>query len=208
MAEPVNAARLEQSTPKLLTSGAVLIVCAYGLLLMIPVLASLMVVSVLPMGPVTLLLPLFTMAVTVFFLPFGFGNTYIRRITRSMAPHPADSFLVQLTLRPRLRSGVRALLEDADDVGWLGLGDSALLFRGDGLALEIPFRQIESVQKASIGLRGLFVYPQLVLKVSGLDGVQSISIAERSSALLPSARRINQLLYERLAAKVEAAKPS
>jgi hypothetical protein len=197
-----TGARFERGTPRLLTKTALVVVCGYGVVLMLPVLLSLLAVSVLPIGAVTLLLPLLTLGVTTFFLPWGFGNGYIRRLARSLPQPEADSFLVQLTLTPRLRSGLRAMIEDADDVGWLTIGESALVFCGDALKFTIPLQQIAAVKAQSIGLRGLFVYPRLALRVAGLTDFQTFAVADRSSACLPSARKANRRLHQQLAGKM------
>src|SRR5947209_6338939 len=114
MAETKATARIDINPPRLLTTGAVFTESAYGVLLGIPALISMLVVSVLPFGALTFLLPLLTVGVGAYFLPFAFGNPYIARLIRSLRPAGAaapEEFMVQLTLRPRLRFGMRALIE-------------------------------------------------------------------------------------------------
>src|SRR5207249_6556483 len=110
---PQPPPQIEISQPRVFTAGAVAVVCAYGVFLCIPVFISVLVMSLRKFGLLSLLYPFLTLAATTYFLPFGFGNTYVTRLVRAL--HPAasrkqDDFIVQLTLSPRLRSGVRALL--------------------------------------------------------------------------------------------------
>jgi hypothetical protein len=197
-----NATTIEIAQPKLFTMGAVLTVSAYGLLLAAPIFLSLLVVSVIKLGITTVLIPLLVVAATAYFLPFGLGNTYVTRLVQSL--HPAaskggDGFIVQLTLSPRLRSGLRAILEDADDIGYLSFSETELLFQGDSVKLSVPFDRIAQVCPENIGLRGLFVYGRRIkVVVSGLPEVESFEFAERSSWVLPTSRATTRKLYERL----------
>ena len=201
-----NSVTIEIAQPKLFTAGAVVLVNAYGLLLAAPFLVSILVVSVIKYGILTALIPLLVVAATAFFLPFGLGNTHITRLVQSL--HPAagksdDGFIVQLTCSPRIRSGLRAILEDADDIGYLSFTRTELLFQGDSVQLSIPFDQIQQVRPQNIGLRGLFVYGRRIKVVaSGLPQITSFEFAERSSWLLPTSRAITRKLNERLLATV------
>jgi hypothetical protein len=126
-------------------------------------------------------------------------------LVRSLNPAASkseDGFIVQLTLSPRIRSGLRAILDDADDVGYLSFTESELLFQGDSVRLSVPFDRIEQVLPQNIGLRGLFVYGRRIRVVaSGLPRLTAFEFAERSSWLLPDSRRITRKLAERLATK-------
>ena len=207
---PATSARLEIKPPTLLTGGAVAAICLYGVLLMVPVLLSVVTVSVLPFGILTWLIPSATVVAATWFLPFGFGNPHVARLARSLTVSAAggsDGFVVQVTLSPRLRTGVRALIEDADDIGWLRLSDSELVFQGDSLTFSVPFDQIRSVKPQTIGVRALFLYPSLKLVVSGLPNVQSLTVAERSSWLLPTARATTKKIGRQLAEKLPARLP-
>jgi hypothetical protein len=114
-----------------------------------------------------------------------------------------DGFIVQLTLTPRIRSGLRAILEDADDIGYLTFTETKLLFQGDSVKLTVPFNRIQQVQPQNIGMRGLFVYGRRIkIVASGLPQIASFEFAERSSWLLPDSRRITRKLAERLSMRV------
>lgn len=214
-AMPSTPAQIEVKPPRLYTTAAVLAVVAYGLFLALPVLIlSLVVISLPKYGLFTFLIPLLAIAVATFFLPFGFGNPLVSRLVRTLRPAAEtgqDRFIVQLTLTPRLRSGLRALMEDADDIGWLSFTSSALVFQGDSVQLCVPFEKIQQLRPQSIGVRGLFVWgPRVALAVSGLPNVTALEFAERSSWLLPSSRRTARELYQCLAQKAagsEAAPP-
>jgi hypothetical protein len=153
----------------------------------------------------TVLLPFLAVAITALFLPFGLGNSYIVRLVRPLKPATASdakTFIVQLTLSPRIRSGLRALLEDADDVGYLSVSESELVFQGDSVKLSVPKDCIEAVRPRNIGMRGLFVYGRRIeVVISGLPNVASIQFAERSSWLLPASRRVTRELCALFAAK-------
>lgn len=201
-----NPATVEIGQPRLFTMRAVSTVTAYGFLLLAPVFVSMLAVSVIPFGMLTILIPVLMLAGAAFFLPFGQGNTHVARLVRSFSP-AADmdqhAYVVQLTLEPRIRSGLRAWLDDADDVGWLSFGDAALIFTGDSVKLCIPYDHIERVQPRNIGLRGGFVNGRrIAVSVPGLPEAAVLEFAERSSYLLPASRRISRELYRRLAAKV------
>ena len=208
---PLSSTRIERKPPQLLTAGAVVAVCLYGVLLMVPVLISLLTVSVLQLGVLTWLIPLTTVALATCFLPFGFGNPFVARLARSLpaaSKSAPDGFIVQVTLAPRLRSGIRALIEDADDIGWLRFSDTELSFQGDSLNLSIPFAQIRAVKAQTIGVRGLFLYPSLKVMVSNLPNVESLTFAERSAWLLPTARATTRKIRRLLLEKVSTEPPT
>jgi hypothetical protein len=202
MPTPPDTPKIEITRPKRFTAGAVGIVNAYGVLLYLPIFCAILAVSVIKLGPLTVLIPLLALLATAFFLPFGLGNTYITRLVHALQPagdETGQRFVVQLTLSPRLRSGLRALLEDADDIGFLTLGASELCFRGDSVKLSLPWRNVQLVRPRNIGWRGLFVYGRRIkLVVSGWPGVESFEVAERASWLLPASRAITRQLYGRL----------
>lgn len=204
-----NSATIEIGQPKVFTLGTVLTVNAYGLLLMAPVLVAMLVVSMVPFGILTILIPVMVLAGAAYLLPFGLGNTHITRLVGSFSPAAGkgkDGFVVQLTLSPRLRSGLRATLEDADDIGWLSFAAGGLVFTGDSVKLSIPYDCLERVQPRNIGLRGGFVYGRRIrVVVAGLPEAASLEFAERTSWLLPASRRITRELYQRLAAQVPPA---
>ncbi len=170
------------------------------MVLVTPVIVAMLGVSLLHFGIWTFLIPLGTICLVTYFLPFGFGNTHVTRLVRSLGS-PAQSgscFVVQLTFQPRTRYGFRALVEDADDIGELTVNQTGLVFRGGCFDLSIPREQIVKVRAQSIGFRGLFVYPRVVLSISGLPQVSELRFADRSSRVLPDARKRTQELFQLL----------
>jgi hypothetical protein len=197
-----RTAKIEIGQPRLFTLGAVLIVTAYGAVLAVPFVIAIMVVSVLKLGIMTVLIPAVAIAWAALFLPFGRGNPYVAHLVRALKPvgaKPFEGFVVQVIVSPRIRSGLRALLEDADDIGYLSFTNSELLFQGDSISLSAPYDCIKEVRPPNAGLRGPFVGGQrIAVIVAGLPNVTSLEFAERSSWLLPTSRRITKQLHQHL----------
>jgi hypothetical protein len=203
-----SAPKIEISQPRLFASGAVATVNAYGIVLLTPIFASILAVSLMKFGVLTVLIPTLMVAATAFFLPFGLGNTYVTRLVQSLHPtggNGPDGFIVQLTLSPRLRTGIRAVLEDADDIGFLSFNGTELVYQGDSVKLTVPLDCIKAVTPENIGLRGLFVYGRRIkVLVAGLSETESLEFAERSSWVLPTSRALTRKLHERLSTTVRA----
>ena len=193
-------ARLDITRPRRVTFGTVAFLSAQGLVLWVPVvLVSLVAVSGMSFGVLTFLVPLAAVAIATLFLPIGWGNPYIRQLLRSV-PIPSDAegetFIVQLTLSPRVRSGWRALMEDADDFGHLSFTGASVEFHGDSVNALIPFDQIQAIVRRNIGGRGLFLFShRIVLTIPALTGIKSLEIAERSSWMLPESRVVTGRLF-------------
>jgi hypothetical protein len=155
------------------------------------------------------LIPFGMIAVATFFLPFGNGNSSVARLVRSLPDAPGAksdpaSFITQVTVTPRLRTGLRAVVEDADDVGWLTISDAGLTFQGDSIRLFLPWANIRKVRPHDLGLRGIFVHARsIAVVVSGLSKVESLQFGERSALALPASRRIIKEMYRRLKEKVD-----
>ena len=200
--------RIEIQPPRQLGFTALLSVSAYGLFLVVPALATMMAVSVLHFGWLSFLVPLLTIAVLSFFLPFGSGNPHVTRLVRRCYPeseHNPEGFVVQLTVFPRLHAGARALLEDADDIGWLRFGEEELLYQGDAVRLVVPYERIGKLEKKSGGWRVFFLCgPWIEFSVTGLAGVKRFRFAERSAWILPTARQRGQRMHAVLTQKAGA----
>lgn len=203
--ESSSTAKIEITAPRRYTTGALLVVTAFGIFRAVPIILAILAVSMIKFGLLTLLIPLAALAATAIFIPFGLGNAYVAKLVRDMDPQAANdpnSFIVQLTLTPRIRTGVRAVFEDADDIGVLTCGASDLSFDGDSICLRVPLSQISMVRPHNPGLRGFYFYGRRIeLTVTGLPNVQSLEVAERSSWLLPTSKRITKRLYEHLSKK-------
>ncbi|HSU57581.1 MAG TPA: hypothetical protein VLT36_26300, partial [Candidatus Dormibacteraeota bacterium] len=190
---------VQVSQPKRFRTGAILAIHAYNVLLIVPIFLALLAVSLMKLGIITVLLPAAAFVITAWFLPLGLGNPYVARVVRSMhsvsQSNPGE-FVVQITVYPRLRSGVRALVEDADDFGLLTCTDSELVFRGDSLQLNIPYEQISQLHPHNVGVRGRFLYGRRIeMAITGVPGAQVIEMAERSSWFLPGSKRIARELF-------------
>lgn len=193
---------VEITSPKAFTAGPILVIAGCGFLLVAPVLLSLLAVTVIKLGMLTMLIPLLTIAATAYFLPFGLGNPVVRRLVRSLEPNAGEAgFIVQMTLTPRVRSGLRALVEDADDLGYLSFTTSHLVFQGDSVRLRIPWTQITEVRPQNIGWRGRYLYgSRIIITVAGIPDVNAVTFSERSSLLLPASKQITKKLRDRICA--------
>lgn len=207
-----SVSNLEITSPQVFTPGAIFVIAGFGVLLSMPVMCSLLAVTVIKLGMLSLLIPLLTLAVTAYFLPFALGNPIVRKLVRSVNPQVdevKDGFIVQMTLSPRIRTGLRALIEDADDLGYLGFTESELIFQGDSVRLRIPWEQIAEVRPQNIGWRGRYLYGSRIrITVAGISNAAAVTFSERSSLLLPTSKRITKKLYERISAGRESASNS
>jgi hypothetical protein len=201
---------VEVRSPKVFTPGAILVIAACGVLLVTPVLISLMAVTLIRLSILTFLIPAGVVAFTAYFLPVGLGNPVVRRLVRSLgadANGEQDGFIVQMTMSPRIRSGLRAVIEDADDLGYLNFTDSELVFRGDSVRLRIPWKLITEVRPQNIGWRGRYLYgSRMKITVTGIANVEEVTFSERSSLLLPTSKRVTRKLRERICAWLESAR--
>lgn len=199
------ATELEVKAPTIFSPGTVVATSLWGLILVVPVVAVMMWVSLAQFGALTFLIPLLTIAAATFFLPLGFGNPHVARLARPLLPAgtPAQGVhLVQLTRKPRNRSGLLAVLEDADDIGFLSLSESVLAFHGDAIRLKVPYERLKKLRLQNAGWRGLFAYgPQTVFEISGLPQAGSFAFAERASWHLPGSRKNAGEMYRQLAQK-------
>lgn len=197
--------RIETKASDILSPVTVVAMSLFGVVLFLPVLASMMIVSVVQFGMVTFLLPLAVIAAVTFFLPLGFGNPYVVRLVRSLRPTretPGSGYIVQLTRIPRQRSGLWAVLEDADDIGWLELTEPALVFTGDSVHLTVPYACIRDLKQQNAGWRSLFAYgAQTAFSIAGMPEAGTFLFAERSSYLLPNSRKLSREIYHRLSEK-------
>jgi hypothetical protein len=119
-----------------------------------------------------------------------------------------EAFLVQLTLAPRVRTNLRAMLEDADDFGFLRFDDRGFSFQGDSIQVSVPFTNVVQVHRQNVGMRGLYLCgPRIIVEVKGLPNVEFLEFAERSSALVPQSKRITRRLLEKLERPVQPERP-
>jgi hypothetical protein len=188
--------------PRQLTLSAVLILYLLGMLSFLLIFAGIIVACLLKFEAIPLLLV--AVALAVLFPPLCFENLYVRRLVGRLATNdakPTDGFIVQLTVSPRLRQGLRSNLDDADDIGYLSLTPNELLYKGDSVRLSIPISNIKKIQSQNIGWRGLYLYGRRTTIIpTGLENVDSLEFTDRSSCILPASRRNSTRLYQRLCA--------
>jgi hypothetical protein len=191
--------------PKLFTSRSILALHVYNLALLLPILASLIVVSLFRLGVVTLLVPLLSIAATAYILPLGTGNALIRRLAKRIPAPPqpkpqspdktVKTCVGQLTVYPRLRNGFRAMIDDADDIGTLTIDGDSVRFTGDSVTLVLPFSSISTIHPHNIGIRGRFLYGKPIeFRVKGVPTVERFDFVERQSLVLPASKRISKEL--------------
>ena len=145
-----------------------------------------------------------------YFLPFmAGGNWYVRRVVRRLGlPGEVTSggHVFQIEFRPRLCSGLRALLDDADDVGVLRLDDEALTYHGDRVTLAVPYAAVRSLRARNIGWRSLWLGGKRIEIVAG-DGERELTfeLLEREAHTLPTARHVSEAVLAILTEKVRQA---
>jgi hypothetical protein len=186
--------------PRRFSVAAVLGIYACSLLLVLPLLAVLLVVTIRPLGVLAFILPLLVLIGTVFLSPL-LGNLCVKRLVTRAGPDVMSEqvFIVQLTCTPRLRSGFRALIDDADDIGRLMFSASGLVFHGDSVTLHLPWKCLAEVAPHNVGIRGVFALRRrIALEVSGVAKIEAIEFAERSSRALPESGAITRKLYQQL----------
>lgn len=115
---------------------------------------------------------------------------------------PLEQYLVQITLTPRYSRGLRAALDDCDDIGMLYIVDDTLLFEGDCCSLILPRRCVDGLDdKGSSAIYGLFGLDKRMafrLRPSANHPYTSIRISERRSANLLQYYRFARHLFNRL----------
>jgi len=197
-----SGGNVEITSPHVFTPGAIFVIAGFGVLLAMPVMASLLAVTVIKLGILTVLIPTITIAVSAYFLPLGLRNPIVKKLVRSVNPDVDKAgFIVQMTLTPRIHSGLRALIEDADDLGYLRFTESELVFEGDSVRLRIPWKQITDIRPQNIGWRGRYVYgSRLIITVAGISNFEAVTFSERTSLLLPTSKRVTRKLNERICA--------
>jgi hypothetical protein len=210
MATSPTAPKIDVAAPKFLTAGTVLAIYVSGLLLGVLVLGgSVLVLSLYPLSIWSVLVPVLAAIAFITLPPLGFEQFVVMRLVRSLPPAPASaqaSFIAQLSLKPRLRPGLRGLLDDADDIGRLSLTESELIFHGDSVRLAVPLARIAGVRTHNVGLRRFFVYgPRVEVVVVGMPGYTALEFAGRSPQFVAGSRKAARQLRKRLVAAVQSA---
>src|SRR5436853_3590528 len=117
----MNRSKIEVALPRAFNYGSMVVIWAYGSLLLLPFFLAVIGISLVWLGSLTALMLIGALALTAWFGPLSQGNRYIAKRIKGLRPLSGSgeaAYLVQVTLTPRLRKGFRALLEDADDFGF------------------------------------------------------------------------------------------
>lgn len=207
----LSESHIEVSKPRRFTARAICVLNCHGLLALIPVvvLVPLAIFVSVKTGSFAafLLIVLLTAFLPIFFFPLILGNAYVTRLVESnSAAAGGNGFVVQMTLSPRMHSGFRALVEDADDIGRLSITDSELIYEGDAVKLRLPLDSAMRVESRNIGWRGMWICsPRTCVVTSKLPGVTAVEFCERSSLTVPNSRKVARALKQELLAKIEQA---
>ncbi len=140
-------------------------------------------------------------AMAVLLLPFT-NNYYVARHVRRSIPLPegdSETYLVQITLSPRVYGGLRGFLEDADDVGYLRFTEEGFEFFGDSITIQLPFENIESIQDVNVGIRGLWIVGRRVrVSTSAFPPYVGIEFLDREGLSVRRTRQISESIIHAL----------
>ena len=98
---------------------------------------------------------------------------HIQRIAPEASQHPL-AFPGELTLSPRITTGLIAKLDDGDDIGVFVVSTEGLTFHGDRVTLHAPLAAILSVESRSDGWKHFWAGRQLELTLRTPDGEQRV----------------------------------
>jgi hypothetical protein len=208
-----NRPRIETAKPRLFTSRACWIINLFSVVLLIPLGIALLIIAIafmfLPIvsaGVFSLCLLIAAMFCTLYFFPAGLANPYVSRLVESRQARVGNednSFISQIALSPRLFSGVRGFIEDADDVGRLQINEADFRYEGDSIMLQVPYGCVTRVKKTNIGWRGLWICgPRIKVCFSGLPGLEEIEFCERSALTLISNRKRANRIFKEISARI------
>jgi hypothetical protein len=222
----VESAIIEYSSPKCFKMDEVIILNVLGNIVgLVPIMiigmggaVSMGLVSMLntakrgmllfPMLLGSLLLGIAAMGLVLYFIPsLGNGNWLIKRILRTALNQPDEisaCFIFQLSTKPRRYTGMRGLLEDADDIGYLCLTDKALVYKGDSINMLVPYKSIRSIRYLSCGWRVLWLCGEKIeITFPVNNSLTTIVLGERASRSVTESKRIIKKTCESLSAKVK-----
>ncbi|HCE42233.1 MAG TPA: hypothetical protein DET40_01625 [Lentisphaeria bacterium] len=127
-------------------------------------------------------------------------NYYIKFIAgRIVSPPPEGAHVCQISTTPKLCSGLRAVLEDADDIGYVTISADSVEFRGDSVDFSISGAEISNVGSCNVGWRGYWVAGRRIkLTINGHDRFKEIEISERHSWTIPGSRSLADQLHAQI----------
>jgi hypothetical protein len=136
-----------------------------------------------------------------YFYPLLLGiNYFIKFIAgRIVSPAPEGACVCQISMTPKLCSGFRAFLEDADDVGYLTVSGDSVDFKGDSIEFSIPKSEISNVRSCNIGWRGCWIAGRRIkLTINGHERFKEIEICERHTWTIPGSWLLSKQLYDQI----------
>lgn len=106
----------------------------------------------------------------------NFHYQYRFRKSRRSIDAEAGERWASVTLRPRIRKGIRSVLETADDMGVLRFFGDSIEFRGSAVEFAIPYTNIRnlSVHGSEMGLHLCDVFVRL--HVEGLSSIEHVDV--------------------------------
>ena len=145
------------------------------------------------------------LAVMLMLFPVMLANPFVillLRLSRQRPPDPGE-FVCQVMITPRLQRGLRAVLEDAEDVGYLRVGPDELVFTGDHVQLALPRARIAAVRDTNAGWRGLWLCGRRISVVTGaFPGYTALEFLERQSWHVLGAQLVSRKLLAVLLARL------
>lgn len=140
-----------------------------------------------------------------FFMPaIMFANYYIKALVSHLRPIDGEtSYICQVSTLPRSCTGIRAFLEDADDVGFLSIHAGSIEFRGDHSDLTIALSNNVVVELHNVGWRGFWCAGRRVrILLLEHEEIQEIDIAERQSWTIIQSRRLALQIFEAIKSNI------
>ncbi|MFA6567973.1 MAG: hypothetical protein WCS96_07145 [Victivallales bacterium] len=135
-----------------------------------------------------------------FFYPLLLGvNYYIKLIVGRIMSPPEGAHVCQISMTPKLCCGLRAFLEDADDIGYLTISSDCIEFRGDSIEFSIPKAEISNFRNYNIGWRGCWIIGKRIkFTISGHDKFKEIEVCERHTCTIPNSRFLSDQIYAQI----------
>jgi hypothetical protein len=213
-----NMPKMTIAKPLLFTSRACWISNLFSLVCLIPLavalaLSALAFVFAPPVfaGVFSLFALMASFFCVIYFLPTALANPYVKKLVESHRPEAGNAshdFISQIALSPRLYSGIRGFIEDADDVGRLQIAETDLCFEGDSIELRVPLHCITRVKKRNPGWRALWIGgPRITVSFSGLPQIHSVEFCERSALTLVSHRKRAARMFKDLSTRISKPMP-
>ncbi len=155
----------------------------------------------IPVGCLILNLTMFYFAPSLFF-----ANYYIKWLVSKLRPADSETgYICQLATLPRSCTGIRAFLDDADDVGILQVRDDRVEFKGHQTSLTVIHSSAISVELLNIGWRGFwFAGRRIRILLHGHEELQAIEIVERQTRTVTEARELALRLFQAIEETMKA----